>query len=95
MVASAGALALALLHWEKQGHDRALVVSTVPIAIFANVFRVTLTGILASAASPELAEGFFHYFSGLLVFAFGLVGVLVFAALLRLVFPVPAAVERP
>ena len=76
--------------WEKV----ALVVSTVPIAIFANVFRVTLTGILAYVASPGLAEGFFHYFSGLLVFLLGLVLVLLLAGLLRLWFPVAKAVEE-
>ncbi|MHC4859257.1 MAG: exosortase/archaeosortase family protein, partial [Planctomycetota bacterium] len=69
--------------WEKI----VLIVSTLPIAIFANVFRVTLTGILAHVFSAEVAEGFFHYFSGLLVFVLGLVIFLVFAAVLRVWFP--------
>jgi len=59
-----------------------LVLSTVPIAIVANAFRVTGTGILTHYVSPKAAEGFFHTFSGWLVFVvaflllFGVGGVL-------------------
>ncbi len=51
-----------------------LVVSTIPIAILANAFRVMGTGLLTHYVSPKAAEGFFHTFSGWLVFvvAFGL-----------------------
>lgn len=42
--------------------------STVPIAIAANAFRVAGTGILAHHVGPEAAQGFFHTFSGWLVF---------------------------
>ncbi|GAB4271705.1 MAG: hypothetical protein Kow0092_26550 [Deferrisomatales bacterium] len=45
-----------------------IVLSTVPIAIAANAFRVTGTGWLTHYVSPEAAEGFFHTFSGWLVF---------------------------
>lgn len=45
-----------------------LVLSTIPIAIVANAFRVTGTGILTHYVSPKAAEGFFHTFSGWLVF---------------------------
>jgi len=45
-----------------------LVSSTIPIAIFANALRITLTGILAFYLSPKIAHGFFHYLSGWLVF---------------------------
>ncbi len=46
----------------------AIVASTVPIAIAANAFRVTGTGILTHYVSAEAADGFFHTFSGWLVF---------------------------
>jgi exosortase len=49
----------------------ALFCSTIPIAIIANSGRVTLTGIL-SEIKPEYAEGFFHEFSGWLIFMFAL-----------------------
>ena len=45
----------------------ALFFSTIPIAIIANSGRVTLTGIL-SEIKPEYAEGFFHEFSGWVIF---------------------------
>ncbi len=45
-----------------------IVLSTVPIAIAANAFRVTGTGILTHYVGPEVAQGFFHTFSGWLVF---------------------------
>lgn len=45
-----------------------IVLSTIPIAIVANALRVTGTGILTHYVSPKAAEGFFHTFSGWLVF---------------------------
>ena len=47
-----------------------LVLATIPIAVFANVFRITGTGILAMYLGEESARGFFHDFSGWLVFVF-------------------------
>jgi exosortase len=46
----------------------ALVLLSVPIAIAANAFRVTGTGILAQYWGAEAAEGFYHTFSGLVIF---------------------------
>lgn len=45
----------------------ALLVATVPIAVGANAFRVTLTGIV-SEWKREFAEGFFHSMEGWVVF---------------------------
>jgi exosortase len=44
-----------------------LFLSTVPIAIAANAFRVTLTGIL-SEIDPQLAHGLMHTASGWVIF---------------------------
>jgi exosortase len=41
-----------------------IVVSAVPIAILTNAFRVSGTGILAHYYGTEVADGFFHSFSG-------------------------------
>ncbi len=56
-----------------------IVLSAVPIAILTNAFRVSGTGILARYYGVKVADGFFHSFSGwviyivafLLLFAFG------------------------
>ncbi|MEQ1757835.1 MAG: exosortase A [Vicinamibacterales bacterium] len=45
-----------------------IAVLTVPIAIITNGARVAGTGIAAHYYGPEAAEGFFHEFSGWLVF---------------------------
>lgn len=47
----------------------ALALAAVPVAIAANAFRVAGTGLAAHFWSPEVAEGFFHSFSGWIVFA--------------------------
>src|SRR5580765_345750 len=59
----------------------AIAASTVPIAIVANGLRVAGTGVLAHYLGPDVAQGFFHTFSGWLVFlaAFGLVAALVYS----------------
>jgi exosortase len=46
----------------------ALVLATFPIAIVANVARVAGTGILAYHYGDSIAEGFFHGFSGWILF---------------------------
>ena len=58
--------------FEKKRWVRALLLAaTVPIAIAANAFRVTLTGILGEY-DKELAEGAFHLFEGWVVFVVAL-----------------------
>jgi exosortase len=52
-----------------------IVATTIPIAIVTNGLRVAGTGVAAYHFGPEAAEGFFHTFSGWMVFvlAFGMV----------------------
>jgi exosortase len=45
-----------------------LALSSVPVAIVANAFRVAGTGLAAHYRGADVAEGFFHSFSGWLVF---------------------------
>jgi exosortase len=51
-----------------------IAASAIPVAVITNGFRVAGTGIAAHSFGPEAAEGFFHEFSGWIVFvvAFGL-----------------------
>jgi exosortase/archaeosortase family protein len=43
-----------------------------PIAIFINIFRLTVTALMASKYGEEVAQGFLHDFSGWLAFILGL-----------------------
>ncbi|MBW2130590.1 MAG: EpsI family protein, partial [Deltaproteobacteria bacterium] len=49
-----------------------IVISTIPLAVFTNGVRIGFTGILAQCYGLEAASGFFHSFSGWLVFMFAL-----------------------
>ena len=66
----------------------AIVASTVPIAIGANAARVAITGILADRVGHQAAMGFYHTFSGLLVFALA-------AILMLLLGSALSAIARP
>jgi len=50
-----------------------IVLMSIVVAMTLNVFRVALTGILAHFYDPRSATGFFHGFSGMVVFFAGLV----------------------
>ena len=59
-----------------------LAAASVPIAVIANAFRIVGTGLLVQYWDPDKAEGFFHAFSGWLIFV---VSLLMLFALHRLV----------
>jgi exosortase len=50
-----------------------LACSAVPIAVAANSFRIFGTGLLVQYWDPDKAEGFFHAFSGWLIFVVALI----------------------
>lgn len=54
----------------------AIALAAVPIAIIANAARVAGTGLAAYWVSPAAADGFFHGFSGWLVFLVALAGLI-------------------
>jgi exosortase len=62
---------------EKPWLRAALLAATVPIAIAANAFRVSMTGVLYEYKS-EWAEGFFHTAEGWVIFMFALSMLLMF-----------------
>lgn len=71
-------VAMAYLH-DRPGWQRAvLLLSTVPIAIFCNMVRVTVTGFLYVLVDPRFTQGIYHDLLGLamLPLAFGLYGLL-------------------
>ncbi len=59
-----------------------LVILSIPIVIAANILRIIITGIFA-VEDPVLAQGFFHEFTGEIVFLLGLVLLFLVAFLLR------------
>jgi exosortase len=59
-VSSAVALLIHRSRWEKL----VIVLSAVPIALFVNVMRITVTGALYVTAGSKLADAVFHDFAG-------------------------------
>jgi exosortase len=64
------AMGIAVAHLSRKPlwHKAIIVCSTFPIAVLTNAARVTGTGFLYHSVSESLAEGFFHAFSGWLLF---------------------------
>jgi exosortase len=77
------AVALAFVSQKSAIKRTILIVSAVPVAIATNMFRVIVTGVLASRYGAAVAEGFFHEFAGLAVFAVAMVLLFGESALLR------------
>lgn len=61
-----------------------LFVSTVPIAIAANVFRILFTAIGAYTISKELAEEFLHELSGMAVFVVAFIMLFIWGAIIKI-----------
>jgi len=69
---------------ETRIHRRVIfAVAAVPIAVVANGLRVVGTGALAHFWNPEKAEGFFHTFSGWLIFVIAMLMLFSVDSLLR------------
>ena len=49
-----------------------LALASIPIAVAANGLRIVGTGLLVQYWDPDKAEGFFHLFSGWLIFVVSL-----------------------
>jgi exosortase D (VPLPA-CTERM-specific) len=74
--------------FEKVAWKRVLCVAvTLPIAVFTNVFRIGIAGILTYQWGPEMAEGFFHDFQGWAIFMMAIVILFVFGKVLNLIWP--------
>jgi len=83
------ALAVAYAFFSQRSNIKRLIMvfSAIPIAIITNMFRVIVTGILAQYYGAAAAEGFFHEFAGMAVFALAMLLLFLLGALLRKVGP--------
>jgi exosortase len=72
-----------------------IVVSAVPVAILANGARVAGTGIAAHYYGAKAAEGFFHEFSGWVIFVVAFVLMLLIHQLIVRISPAPARRVEP
>lgn len=63
-------LSLLLAYWFKAALWKRifLVLSSIPLSVMVNSMRIAVTGILYSSWGAQVAEGFFHGFSGWLIF---------------------------
>jgi exosortase len=66
-----------------------LAVASVPIAVAANSLRIVGTGVLVQYWDPDKAQGFFHIFSGWLIFVVSLVMLYLFHRALRAIWREP------
>lgn len=60
-----------------------LVGATIPLSIFSNSLRIFLTSLFSKKYGIEFAEGFYHKFSGILIFLFSFIILIAFLALLK------------
>lgn len=71
-----------------------LAVGTIPIAIAANGIRVAGTGVAAHYYGPEAAQGFFHAFSGWIVFVAAFMLMFLLHKIITLLAPTRAREEN-
>jgi exosortase/archaeosortase family protein len=72
-----------------------LAVAAIPIAVIANGIRVAGTGIAASHYGAVAAEGFFHTFSGWLMFVVALSFLMATGRAIAYLWPADANRETP
>jgi exosortase len=68
-----------------------LALAAIPIAVTANVFRIVGTGLCVQYWDPEKALGFFHEFSGWVMFVISLGCLYLVHRLMRLISPAKAS----
>ena len=61
-----------------------LFLCAIPLAVIANIVRISVLCAVANAAGIDAALGFFHDFSGFLLFVIALVGLFIVRKLLRI-----------
>ncbi len=80
------ALGAVYARYTQQGLLRQIILflSTIPIAIAANIFRVLFTAVGAYTVSKELAEDFLHELSGMMVFIVAFIMLFLWGAIIKI-----------
>jgi exosortase len=81
------AVAFSYLAERKAWKRAVLVFSAIPVAIVANGIRIMASGVLGYYWSHDKAEGFFHLFSGIVIFTFAFLILWMLDSILRRVAP--------
>ncbi len=63
------------------------VLVTIPLGVFLNALRIGITGILTEMFGPEVSEGFFHDFSGWILFVVAFLMLFLISRLLTAILP--------
>ena len=89
------ALSCLFVHLQRRnlGQSMVLMLMTIPLVVVANCIRVTLTVLMIVKVSPEAAQNYFHWFSGLLLFMVTLLGLCAIDAVLKRITRTRGAVQ--
>jgi len=71
---------------KRKGVRIALALASIPIAVAANSLRIVVTGLLVQYWDPDMAEGFFHIFSGWMIFVASLLMLFLLHRLIQLIW---------
>ena len=77
-------VAFAYLTQKKTWKRWLLIFSALPVAVFTNMMRVFVTGVLAKHYGSVAAEGFFHEFAGFMVFFVAMIMMVALGGLLKI-----------
>jgi exosortase D (VPLPA-CTERM-specific) len=78
-------LVFAYLFHKKWWEQVIIVAATIPMSVFSNALRIAITGYLTIKVSPQVADGFFHGFSGWLIFMVSFAFLAILSLLLKIV----------
>ncbi len=87
------AVILAYLRWQGLGQRTLLVLLAVPVALLLNIMRIAITGLIADYWDVKYALGFFHEFSGWLVFLLAFAILFGISAVIQKLWPSPPPEE--
>jgi exosortase D (VPLPA-CTERM-specific) len=71
------------------------VLVTLPMGVLFNALRIGITGILTNKFGAKVSQGFFHDFSGWVIFLFAIAMLFVFSRLLSALSPKTSLSKRP